>query len=341
MTDPAPRRPASPAADRRDSGGESRSGAVLSPTAVAGARVPGALIPASGPVLRAAATLLLGVLLLSLMGALVKMLLTRFGASELSAWRNLLGLIPTFLILWSSSDWRARGRSMRLRRWKLALLRGGFVAVAQLCFYLSLARMEFATASTLVFAGPLFVTALSGLVLKAPIGPWRWGAVLAGFAGVTLILQPGADAFTVWSLLPLGAALGYASSSVCAPLIDQDAPTPLVSLYASSAALVGAFCLAMADGGFTAFETWEEVGLILSVGLCGGLGVFCLISAYRLASPPALAPFEYFGMIYALILGWLIFGESPLDKLFPGAPLIVAAGLTIAWRERRRRPKPA
>ena len=110
MTDPAPRRPASPAADRRDSGGESRSGAVLSPTAVAGARVPGALIPASGPVLRAAATLLLGVLLLSLMGALVKMLLTRFGASELSAWRNLLGLIPTFLILWSSSDWRARGR---------------------------------------------------------------------------------------------------------------------------------------------------------------------------------------------------------------------------------------
>ena len=86
---------------------------------------------------------------------------------------------------------------------------------------------------------------------------------------------------------------------------------------------------------------WEEVGLILSVGLCGGLGVFCLISAYRLASPPALAPFEYFGMIYALILGWLIFGESPLDKLFPGAPLIVAAGLTIAWRERRRRPKPA
>ena len=122
---------------------------------------------------------------------------------------------------------------------------------------------------------------------------------------------------------------------------DQDAPTPLVSLYASSAALVGAFCLAMADGGFTAFETWEEVGLILSVGLCGGLGVFCLISAYRLASPPALAPFEYFGMIYALILGWLIFGESPLDKLFPGAPLIVAAGLTIAWRERRRRPKPA
>lgn len=301
---------------------------------------PGAPKPptGSGPVLRAAAILLAGGLLLSLMGALVKLLLGRYGASELSAWRNLLGLIPAFAILWSSSEWKARGRPFRLKRWKLALLRGVFVALAQLCYYLALSRMEFATAATLVFAGPLFVTALSGGLLGAPVGAWRWGAVIAGFVGVALILQPGAEAFQVWSLAPLGAALGYAASSVCAPLIDRDAPTPLVNLYSSSAAMVGAFGLAMATGGFTAIGSWQDMGLILAIGLCGGLGVICLVGAYRLASPPALAPFEYFGMIYALALGWLIFGESPVDKLFPGAPLIVAAGLTIAWRERRRRP---
>ncbi len=291
------------------------------------------------PVLKAVLIMLFGVFLLSVMGVIVKVLLARYGAPELSAWRNLLGMIPTAMILWSSSDWQAKGRPLRLRRWRLGLMRGGFVTLAQLCYYLGLSQMEFATAATLVFAGPLFTTALSGLLLGATIGPWRWGAVVAGFSGVALILQPGAEAFALASLLPLGAALGYASSSVCAPLMDDDAPTALINLYSSGAAMAGALVLALATGGFTPIASWEDMGLILAIGGCGGCGVFCLVTAYRLASPPVVAPFEYFGMIYALLLGWAVFGERPLDRLFPGALLIVGAGLTIAWRERRRRPK--
>jgi len=72
------------------------------------------------------------------------------------------------------------------------------------------------------------------------------------------------------------------------------------------------------------------------MGVAGGVGVVCLIGAYRLTSPATIAPFEYFGLLFAIALGWAVFGEAPFDRLFPGALVIVAAGLVIAWRERVR-----
>lgn len=281
--------------------------------------------------------LLLAVFLLSLMGMLVKLLSDRYGAAELGAWRNMIGMIPSTIMLFLAADWRARGRPLKLRTWKLALLRGCFVTVAQFLYYLGLHHLEFATASTLTFTGPIFVTALGMVVLGTRVGPWRWFAVAVGFAGVVWIMQPGSDAFTLAALLPLGAAFGYACSSVTAPLLDREAPTALINLYSAAAAVVGALLLAVATDGMHWPADWADFGLILLMGCTGGLGVLALVSAYRLAPPPLVSPFEYTGILYALALGWLVFGEAPLERLFPGALLIVAAGLIIAWRERRKR----
>ena len=280
--------------------------------------------------------LLLGVFLLTFMGAQIKLLGGRFASTELAAWRNLFGMIPTAVILAMARDWRARGRPLKLRRWKLALMRGVFVTFAQLAYYLALVSLEFATASTLLFAGPMFVTALSAVLLGSPVGPWRWGAVVAGFAGCAMILRPGTDAFALAALLPLCAAFGYALTSTTSKLIDAEAPTALINLYSSCSALVGAVILALATGGFTQPESLAELGLLLGMGASGGTGVVCLIAAYRLTTPAVVAPFEYFGLLFAIALGWAMFGEAPFDTLLPGAPVIVAAGLVIAWRERRR-----
>ncbi|HUF87396.1 MAG TPA: hypothetical protein VMM59_08440, partial [Thermohalobaculum sp.] len=92
---------------------------------------------------------LAGIFLLDLMGAIIKYLSAGpagYGAAELSAWRNLFAMAPALIVLWLSADWHARGRRLRIRQWRLAWARGGFVALAQFLFYLSLARLEFATA---------------------------------------------------------------------------------------------------------------------------------------------------------------------------------------------------
>ena len=159
---------------------------------------------------------LLALLLFDGMGLIIKRLSESYGAAELSAFRNIIGLIPAAFVLWSSRDWHAKGRILRLRQWKLALLRGLILTFAQYFFYLSLGILSFATASTISYANALFVTALAVPLLGEKVGLIRWAAVLVGFAGVVTIVGPGRESFTLAALLPLGAALCYALTAVTA-----------------------------------------------------------------------------------------------------------------------------
>ena len=286
-------------------------------------------------VLPAVVTILAGIFLLDLMGVLIRILSATYPPSELAAFRNLFGLIPPALFLLTMSDWHARGRPLRMRQWWLAVVRGFFVTFAQLCFYLGLMRLEVATASTLAFAGPLFVTALSMPVLGERVGPWRWSAVLLGFAGVVLVMKPGTDAFTLAALLPVGAAFGYACASILVRKVDSDVPSPLVNVYSTLASLTGATTLMLILDQPVAIASSRDLALIAAMGGCGGLGVLCLTVAYRMVPPSMITPFEFTGILFAFALGWVFFDEAPFGRLFPGALLIVGGGLLIVWRERR------
>lgn len=277
--------------------------------------------------------------LFDLMGLIIKHLSQRYSAAELSAYRNLFGLVPSVIALWMTTGWRQGGRSLRIRQWKLAALRGLSVTFAQLMFYLSLGIMAFATATTISYTTALFTTALAVPILRETVGWVRWLAVAVGFVGVMMILQPGTDAFTWSLLLPVGASFLYAFSGVTARLIDPDVPTPLFNLHSSAFAAVGSFTLAMAVGGFSPLASLEDLGFIILMGMFGGSAVLCLVVAYRMTEPSNLAPFSYFGIPIAFALGWLFFDEAPVDDLWPGAVLIVIGGLMIVYRERRlRRP---
>ena len=288
---------------------------------------------------------LAGFFLLDVMGLIIKHLSEGssgsssggYGAAELSAYRNLFGMVPGLAVLWLSADWRAQGRPVVLRQWPLAFLRGGFVTVAQFLFYLSLTRMAFATASTIVFSEALFITAFSVALLGHRVGLVRWLAVGGGFAGVVMVMGdgPGSEALTLDALLPLGAALFYALTSVTAPMFDDEVPSPLINLYSNVAALAGAVVLCLSTGGFSPIASAGDLMWIFAMGTLGGSGVLCLVISFRMTAPSNLAPFHYFGILFAFVLGWLFFGEAPFDRLFPGALLIVAGGLLIVWRERR------
>lgn len=294
------------------------------------------MLPVPGHFARAVFYILLALLLFDLQAVIIKFMGERYPVQQLASFRNLFGLIPSLLVLVLSREWHNRGRILLIRQWRLGLARGLAIAAAQFCFYLAITKMELATASTLTFIGPVFITLLSIPILGHRVGGWRLLAVTTGFAGVLLIMSPGSEVFTPYSLLPLGAALGYSLSTVCVRLVDDDVPTPLINMYASVGALAGALGILLTTGGYQAVDSASDWFLLLAMGLVGGCAVLSLITAYRLAKPSSLSPFEYFGIPFAFVLGWIFFGEAPFDTLIPGVFLIVAGGLLIAWRERRK-----
>ncbi len=284
---------------------------------------------------RAVLTLLAAIFLFDVMGAIIKHLGTTYPPQQLSMLRNLFGFIPSLILIASSRRWHAEGRPLAFRQWKTALARGAFITVAQYTFYLSLIHMEFATASTIAFAGPMFVTALSVPVLRHKVGLWRWLAVMVGFAGIVMVVRPGAGIFSWYALLPLVAALGYASSSVVVRLIDPDVSTPLINVYSQIGSFTGSLLLVITTSGFLPIVNPTDWLWILAMGMTGGCAVILIVSAYRSTQPSNLSPFEYFGIPFSFTLGWLFFAEAPFDRLLPGALFIVAGGLMILWRERR------
>lgn len=284
---------------------------------------------------RAVAISLLGIFLLDAMGAVIKHLGDAYPPQQLAAFRNLFGLVPTLFFLLTAREWHEQGRPVLIAQWRIAISRGLFVTFAQFCFYTSLVHLEFATASTLAFAGPMFVTALSVPLLRERVGPWRWSAVAMGFTGIVLVMKPGSDVFTPYALLPLGAALGYALSAVTVRLVAGSVPSPMLNAYAHASAFLGATALTLATTGYVPIASAVEWTWIVVMGLCGGTGVLCLVVAYRMTRPSNLAPFDYVGILFAFALGYLFFGEAPFDRLFPGIFLIAGGGFVIIWRDRR------
>ncbi len=295
------------------------------------------MLPVQGPFARAVFFVLLAIFLFDLQGVIIKFLGERYPVQQLASFRNVFGLIPSLLVLLLSREWHSRGRILAIRQWRLGLGRGLYIAAAQFCFYLAITKMELATASTLTFIGPVLITLLSIPILEHRVGGWRWIAVVVGFCGVLLIMAPGTELFTLYSLLPLGAALGYSLSTVCVRLFDDTVPTALINMYASVGALLGALGILFATTGYLGVYSLNDWLLLILMGLVGGFAVLSLITAYRLTQPANLSPFEYFGIPFAFVLGWIFFDEAPFGRLIPGVFLIVAGGLIIAWRERVRR----
>ncbi len=154
-----------------------------------------------------------------------------------------------------------------------------------------------------------------------------------GFMGAVLILQPESDSFSPSALFPIFAAFCYALYLVTMRLFDDDAPNPVIYIYASIASGITATLFALIYGDISPISSLKQASMIFLMSVVGGTGILLMMVAYRTAPTSALAPFGYFAIITALVFGWIFFGEFPVDKLFPGALLIIVAGGVIIWRE--------
>ncbi len=250
-------------------------------------------------------------------------------------------------------------RPLHTQRLGTQYLRGGLLCCALSCYCLALSAMPLLDAVAIFFAAPLVSTSLSPWLLKEQVSLRQWAAVILGFVGMLIMVGPGAGAFQAGAVFALFAAVFYAISAIVSRSLgrtDRAATTAYYTVYmyiVVSAVGVVAIEIAGVDlsaGNVVVLRAWRDpdwfdVGLLAGSGFAVALGFFCLAQAYRLATIPVLAPFEYTALIWAGILGYLIWDEVPTRLTLIGAALIVASGWYVAvapgrGTRRARRPSP-
>lgn len=223
-------------------------------------------------------------------------------------------------------------RTLRTTHVGLHLTRGAINVVSASCFYLGLRALPLAEATAIAFAAPLFVTALSVLILKERVDRIGWLSVVAGFVGVLIIVRPGTEAFQAATLLPLTTAALYAVMMITARGISRNEGMLTTTFYIVAGQ---AICSAVALPWFWTTPQWADLPYFAGVALFSTLGLALITQGFRIAPASVVAPFDYTGLLWATLLGWIFWREAPDAYAYLGALFIAGSGLTIALREAR------
>lgn len=230
---------------------------------------------------------------------------------------------------------RRAPRLLESRRKWLQVLRSVLVLLATLCMFTAVSLMPLADVISITFVAPLFVTGLSVLVLREKVGPRRWAAVAAGFLGVLVVMRPGVGVFQWAALLALGQAVLYGSYQIATRFGAGDAK-PLNALFYT--ALVGAAAASLFVPWYWATPDLTGWLLLALTGVFGGLGHLAIIMAYDRAEAAVIAPFGYTELLWALLFGFVVFGDFPDRWTLIGASIIAASGLYVLHREQFKKP---
>jgi drug/metabolite transporter (DMT)-like permease len=300
--------------------------------------------PASLSTFRGAmVALVLGISIFSIQDPIIKSFSGTYPLTEAIAFRGVFAL-PVFTLLVLNAG---KLRLLIEKRPYALMGRGVLMIASYTTYYLSLADLTLATTVSIWFTGPLFMVALSPLIVGERQGWRRWIAVLVGFVGVIIIAHPSNE--TSWAvLLPVAAAVFYACGQLTARRIGGSIPAPVISwhqnfvyLIASLgfAAMIAPFVQGYSGSGAAAFlirpwivPTVDDAALLGLCGLIAGIGSTLIVFAYRTAGPGAIGALEYSAMLWAILWGWLFFGNLPTLPTIIGAALIIVSGVYALTR---------
>ena len=217
-------------------------------------------------------------------------------------------------------------------------------------FYIAITIMPLATATALFFASPFLMTIFAIFILKEEVGLRRWSAVIIGFIGVYVILNPDFNNFNYLSLTPVLCAFCYALSMIILKKTsdEDDVYSQMFHFYILAIVISIIFYFYMGDGKFNnidhpasqfIFRKWFDnlefsLPYMIFIGVVGASAFLCLFTAYRIASPAVISPFEYSILVWASLNGWLFFDEIPDVRTIVGMILIVCGGIYIFIREK-------
>ncbi|MBP5857563.1 DMT family transporter [Marivibrio halodurans] len=224
-------------------------------------------------------------------------------------------------------------RLIATRRPGLQIVRSLLLLLITGCTFFSLRHLQMAEVTTIGFAAPFFVAALSVPLLGEKVGVHRWSAIALGFIGVAIAMRPGLGVFHWAALVVLGAALANAFYLIATRKAkDED---PVVSIYFTSFA--GALVMSAVVPFFWVTPS-EPIGWVIMValGIFGGLGHFMLILGHTMAPASLLAPFYYTQLAFSVGVGYAVFGDVPDGFTIAGALIVLASGLYLIYRERKK-----
>ena len=235
-----------------------------------------------------------------------------------------------------------RGRAGLLwpRHWRLQLTRWSISFFATIAIFWSYPRLALADAYAILFTSPLLITALSAAMLGEPVSWRRWLAVLVGFSGVLVVLDPGHGMVAWAGLAVLGGAVGHAFNMIY--VRKMGVAGEAVEATGLAGNLLSILVLPLFLPWVWQTPSAPDLTLAAVGGLLAGSGFLLLANAFRLAPAAVIAPFQYSQMLYGLAVGWLLFADLPSPQMLAGSAIIVGSGLYVLHgetRARRTRPR--
>lgn len=257
---------------------------------------------------------------------------------ELVFFRSLFAVLPIIVIM----QWRGELRvSLKTKRFGGHLLRTMFGTIGMSALFLALYNLPLPEATTLSYAIPLIIVALSALILKEPVRAFRWTAVGVGAIGVLVVAWPRFSIITSGVPLTNGETFGVICAMVGAcfaagamlttrSLVTTERSGTVVIYYSSLATIIALCTLPFG----WIMPSPPELAMLIAIGVFGGIGQILLTESYRHADMSIIAPFEYSSLLFAIVIGYFAFGDLPTINMLVGGAIVIAAGVAIILRER-------
>ena len=266
-------------------------------------------------------------LVMILQHSLVKVLAAEMSILEIVFFRTATAVL--FFLPWMLRSGLAIFRTERIG---LHILRATFQTFSAFGFFLGLAIVPLATVTALHFTTPIFAVLIGIFILGERVSVRHWSAILAGFVGTMFILRPGVSTVGYGELLVLGSAVAWACAIIVIKVLSRTDTSVTITAYMY--VLMTPATLIAASFDWT-WPTLEQYGWLVAIGLTGALGHVLTAEALKRGDTHVVTPFDFFRLIWATLIGILLFGESVDNLVWIGGTIVIASVSYIAWRERQ------
>ncbi|GGA92745.1 membrane protein [Brucella endophytica] len=243
----------------------------------------------------------------------------------------LRGILATTVVLLLAKQQKALVAPRNMMH-PMVLLRALGELGATITYLVALAHLSLGFTSAVFQSVPLAVTLLAALFLKEQVGWRRWLAITIGFVGVLIIIRPGADGINPYAAVLLVGVLFTACRDLATRRVPQTMPTLMISALTSFIVTLTGACLIHPMGGWVE-PSWEEIGFLMVASILLLIGYHFVILAMRTGEISFVAPFRYTSLLWAILLGFVIFGDIPDLPMIVGSVIVVLSGIYMLYRE--------
>ena len=275
------------------------------------------------------AIMLLGMFLFALNDAMGKLLVSTYSLGQVVMVRSGAAVIVLLILLWRSG----LDKVVRVERPALQAARVFFSTAELFCFYFAVAALPLADVMTYWLAAPIYVAALSPFLLGEKVGWRRWTAIAIGFIGVLVALQPSSASLTSAALFSILGSAAFAFMMLSGRQLRNTPDTVLAFWQVVGAGGAGVLAIAVVPSGWVPLKSAFDLSLLCLLGIVAMTAHILVNRALKLADAATVAPLQYTLLLWAVVFGWLMFGDIPQTGIVVGAGLIVVSGLYIFFRE--------